>query len=187
MLQSENLPVFIIRRASGWRLLDLRELWAYRELVYFLTWRDIKVRYKQTAIGIAWAVLQPLAMIVAFTIFFSRMAGEQAAGLPYPLFTLAALLPWQLFSRSVSESTNSLVTDQKLITRVYFPRIIVPAATSLAAIVDFFISFGLLIAMMAFYGVIPGTAVVWLPFFVLLMLVTAVATDLAFELCLSLP
>jgi len=173
LLQSENLPVFIIRRASGWRLLDLRELWAYRELVYFLTWRDIKVRYKQTAIGIAWAVLQPLAMIVAFTIFFSRMAGEQAAGLPYPLFTLAALLPWQLFSRSVSESTNSLVTDQKLITRVYFPRIIVPAATSLAAIVDFFISFGLLIAMMAFYGVIPGTAVVWLPFFVLLMLVTA--------------
>jgi lipopolysaccharide transport system permease protein len=169
----DELPVFVIQRTSGWRLLDLRELWNYRELVYFLTWRDIKVRYKQTAIGIVWALLQPLAMIVVFSLFFGKLAGGQSEGLPYALFTLTALLPWQLFSRSISESTNSLVTDQKLITRVYFPRIIVPAATNLAAVVDFFIAFGLLILMMVFYGVVPQSAVVWFPIFIGLMIIAS--------------
>ena len=122
MIQSDNLPDFLIQPTSGWRLLDLRELWAYRELIYFLTWRDIKVRYKQTAIGVAWALLQPVAMLVVFTLFFGRLAGTSSQGVPYPLFVLTALTPWQLFSRAITESTNSLVTDQRLITRVYFPR-----------------------------------------------------------------
>ena len=169
----EVTPVFVIQRTRGWRFLDLRELWAYRELVYFLIWRDIKVRYKQTAIGVAWAVLQPLAMMVVFTLFFGRLAKLPSEGVPYPLFAYVALLPWQLFSRAISDSTNSLITDQRLITRVYFPRIIVPLATTLAAIVDFAIAACLLIGLMSFYGVTPGPAVVWLPVFVLLMLVTA--------------
>lgn len=171
--EGETTPVFVIRRTRGWRFLDLRELWTYRELVYFLTWRDIKVRYKQTAIGVAWAVLQPLAMMVVFTLFFGKLAGVPSEGVPYPLFALAALLPWQLFSRAISESTNSLVTNQRLITRVYFPRIIVPLATTLAALVDFLIAGGLLIALMFIYGVTPGAAIIWLPAFVLLMLISA--------------
>lgn len=170
---SQEVPVFVIRPTKGWRFLDLREMWAYRELVYFLTWRDIKVRYKQTAIGVAWVVLQPLAMMVVFTLFFGRLAKVPSEGVPYPLFAYAGLLPWQLFSRTLSESTNSLLTDQRLITRVYFPRIIVPLATTLAATLDFVIAAGLLIALMFIYGITPGAAVVWLPLFVGLMLVTA--------------
>jgi lipopolysaccharide transport system permease protein len=166
-------PVYEIHPPAGWRFLDLKELWAYRELVYFLTWRDIKVRYKQTAIGVAWAVLQPLAMMAVFTVLFGRLARMPSEGIPYPLFVFTALLPWQLFSRTISESTNSLVTDQRLITRVYFPRIIVPLATTVAAIADFTISAGLLLALMFFYGVTPGAAVIWLPAFVLLLVITA--------------
>jgi lipopolysaccharide transport system permease protein len=166
-------PVVVIRPTTGWRGLDLRELWAYRELIYFLTWRDIKVRYKQTAIGVAWAVLQPLALMLVFTLFFGRLAKVPSDGIPYPLFAYAGLLPWQLFSRTIAESTNSLITDQRLVTRVYFPRIIVPIATSLAAVLDFVISGVLLVGLMIVYGVTPGVGVVWLPLFVLLMLVTA--------------
>src|SRR5438445_7160980 len=138
--QVSELPVFEIRPNSAWRMLDLRELWTYRELIYFLTWRDIKVRYKQTAIGVVWALLQPLAMVTVFTLFFGKLAKIPSEGIPYPLFALAALLHWQLFSRTISESTNSLITDQRLITRVYFPRIIVPIATTMAATVDFIIA-----------------------------------------------
>jgi lipopolysaccharide transport system permease protein len=130
------------------------------------------VRYKQTAIGIAWAVLQPLAMITVFTLLFGKLAKLPSEGVPYPLFAYAALLPWQLFSRTISESTNSLVTDQRLITRVYFPRLIVPLATTLAALADFAIAAGLLVALMFIYGFLPGVAVLWLPAFVLLMLMT---------------
>ena len=151
--QISELPVFEIRPSSAWRMLDLRELWTYRELVYFLTWRDIKVRCKQTAIGIAWALLQPLAMMVVFTIFVGKLAGVAPPSVPYPVFALAALIPWQLFSRAITESTNSLVTDQRLITRVYFPRIIVPIATTLAAAVDFLVSAVLLAILMLVYPV----------------------------------
>jgi lipopolysaccharide transport system permease protein len=175
---SQAIPVFEIRPTTGWCSLDLRELWAYRELVYFLAWREIKVRYKQTAIGVAWAVLQPLAMMVVFTVLFGKLASIPSEGVPYPLFALAGLLPWQLFSRVISESTNSLVADQRLITRVYFPRIIVPVATTIAAIADFVIAGGLLVALMFFYGVIPSAAVIWLPVFVLLMVVTALGIGL---------
>jgi lipopolysaccharide transport system permease protein len=166
-------PVFDIYPPTGWGFLDGRELWAYRELIYFLTWRDIKVRYKQTTMGVAWALLQPLAMMTVFTLLFGKLAKLPSEGAPYPLFAYAALLPWQLFSRTISESTNSLVTDQRLITRVYFPRIIVPLATTLAAMVDFAIATGLLVALMVIYGFFPGVAVLWLPVFVVLMLMTA--------------
>jgi lipopolysaccharide transport system permease protein len=172
-VESQDVPCFEIRPTTGWLFLDLRELWAYRELIYFLAWREIKVRYKQTAIGVAWAVLQPLAMMAVFTIFFGRLAGMPSEGIPYPLFAFAALLPWQLFSRTITESTNSLVADQRLITRVYFPRIIIPLATTVSGLADFAVSAGLLVALMLFYGVIPGAAIIWLPGFVLLMVIAA--------------
>lgn len=168
-----DIPVFEIRPSSGWRLLDLSELWTYRELIYFLAWRDVKVRYKQTAIGVCWALLQPVAMLVVFSLLFGRLAGISSGNVPYPLFALAALLPWQLFSRAVTESTNSLVTDQRLITRVYFPRIIVPIATSCAAIVDFLVAGVLFLFMLPFYGYGLRIEMLWLPLFILLMIATA--------------
>ncbi len=170
---SDASPVFVVQRTTGWRFLDLRELWTYRELFFFLAARDIKVRYKQTAIGVAWAVLQPLAMMVVFTLLFGRLAKIPSNGIPYSLFAYTGLLPWQLFSRVVSDSTNSLVMDQRLITRVYFPRIIVPIATALAAVVDFAIAASLVFVLMFYYRVVPSPSLLWLPLFVLLMLVTA--------------
>jgi lipopolysaccharide transport system permease protein len=171
--QRPQPPRMLIRPSSAWRFVDLAELWSYRELIYFLTWRDIKVRYKQTAFGVAWAVLQPLALMLVFTLFFGRLARVPSDGVPYPVFAYAGLLPWQCLSRTITESTSSLITDQRLVTRVYFPRIIVPVATSLAAILDFVISGVLLVVLMAVYGIGPGVELVWLPVFVLLMLVTA--------------
>ena len=173
MVTTAATSYFRIQPTTGWRWLDLRELWHYRELIYFLTWRDIKVRYKQTAIGIAWALLQPLAMMLVFTLFFGTLARIPSDGVPYPLFAYTALLPWQLFSRAITESTQCLITDQRLITRVYFPRIIVPMASVLAALVDFLIATGLLIVLMFSYGLAPDLRVVWLPLFVLLMVMTA--------------
>lgn len=168
-----TLPVIRLQASRRWRFIDLGELWHYRELIYFLTWRDIKVRYKQTAIGIVWAVLQPIAMMAVFTLFFGKLAKLPSDGVPYPVFTFCALLPWQVFSRSVSDSANSLVTDQRLISRVYFPRIIVPTASIVGSLVDFLISFALFLIVMAWYGIVPTFNVVFLPVFLLLMMMTA--------------
>jgi lipopolysaccharide transport system permease protein len=175
MPEGETSSSFVIhiRRPQGWRFLDLHELWDYRELAYFLVWRDITVRYKQAAIGVAWAVLQPLAMMVVFTLFFGRLAHIPSGGVPYSLFALVGLLPWQLFSRTISESCNSLITDQRLITRVYFPRILIPTSTTLAALADFAIALILLAGLMAFYGFVPGAHALWIPLFVALMLTTS--------------
>lgn len=175
---AEAPPVFVIRPSSGWKPVDLRELWAYRELAGFLVWRDLKVRYKQTAIGVLWAVLQPAAMMIVFTLIFGRLAGMPSDGAPYPVFALAALVPWQLFSRAISESTSSLVTDQRLITRVYFPRVLVPVATVLAALVDFAFGLVLLLGIMLAHGIVPGPAVLLLPALALLLLLAAVGTGL---------
>lgn len=164
-------PIFRIRPSSAWRFIDLNELWAYRELIFFLTWRDIQVRYKQTAIGIAWTILQPLALLIIFTVLFGRLAQIPSEGIPYPVFALAGLLPWQAFSRIMSESSNSLITDQRLISRVYFPRIIVPMASSLVVVFDLAISMVLLFTMMPIYAVAIGGSVLWLPLLALLMLV----------------
>src|SRR5829696_217919 len=162
-----------LQPTRGWSALNLAELWQYRELMYFLAWRDVKVRYKQTIIGIAWVLLQPLAMMAVFSLLFDRIVKLPSDELPYPLFVLAALLPWQFFSRVISESTSSLITDQRLITRVYFPRLVVPIATALAALVDFSLAMSLLLALMFWYGVVPGAGILFLPIVTVLMLAAA--------------
>ena len=136
---------------QGWQLINFRELWQFRELIYFLTWRDVKVRYKQTLLGAAWAILQPLLMMVVFTIFFGRMAGVSSGDVPYPLFAYAGLLPWTFFATAIAAAGNSVVGSERLITKIYFPRLAVPFAAVGAAVVDFVIAFGLLIAMMVYY------------------------------------
>ena len=156
-------PLVVIQPSRSLRLLSLKDLWAYRELLFFLTWRDVKVRYKQTALGAAWAILQPLFMMVIFTIFFGRLAGVDSAGIPYPLFALAGLVPWTFFSNAITTSGNSLVGSANLITKVYFPRLIVPAAAMLAGLVDFALAFLLFVVMMVYYHVTPTVQVLFLP------------------------
>ena len=171
-------PTLSIRPVSGWISLNLRDLWIYRELLYFLTWRDVKVRYKQTALGVAWAVLQPFMMMVVFTIFFGRLAKIPSDGLPYPIFNFCALLPWTLFARSLGESSNSLVANANLISKIYFPRLVIPLATTMAALVDFGIAFIIFFGMMAYYGIFPTAAVLFLPAFILFAIITAIAISL---------
>lgn len=167
-------PPLVIEPTRGLRFVDLGELWRYRELAYFLTWRNIKVRYKQTAIGVAWAVLQPLALMTVFTLFFGKFIDlQKSVGVPYHLFAYAGLLPWQLFSRVLSESSNSLVSDQRLVSKVYFPRVLVPFSSCTAALVDFAIGFTLLLGLMAWSGVWPRWTCVFLPLYLLMMLVVA--------------
>jgi lipopolysaccharide transport system permease protein len=152
-----------IRPTQGWQLINFGELWRFRELIYFLTWRDVKVRYKQTLLGAAWAILQPLLMMVIFTIFFGRMAGVPTGGLPYPLFAYAGLLPWTFFATAITNAGNSVVGSERLITKIYFPRLAVPFAAVGAAVVDLVIAFGLLIAMMVYYRVAPGPGLLLVP------------------------
>src|SRR5436305_9103027 len=143
----EVLPTLLIRPPSGWASIGLGELWEYRELLYFLTWRDIKVRYKQTALGAAWAIIQPVFMMLVFSLFFGRLAKVPSDGIPYPIFTFCALLPWQLFAHALTESSNSLVANERLITKVYFPRLVVPISAVLGGLVDFMIAFVVLLLM----------------------------------------
>ena len=161
-------PVVVIMPSGGWRTLSITDIWAYRELLYFLTWRDVKVRYKQTALGAAWAILQPLFMMLIFTIFFGRLAGIASEGIPYPLFALAGLVPWTFFANAVTASSNSLVGSANLITKVYFPRLIVPAAAMLAGLVDFVLAFLLLVGLMIYYRVSLTLNVLFLPVLILL-------------------
>jgi len=161
-------PLVVIQANNKWNLINLSDIWAYRELLFFLTWRDVKVRYKQTLLGAAWAILQPLFMMIIFTIFFGRLAGVDSAGVPYPIFALAGLVPWTFFSNTITASGNSLVGSAHLITKVYFPRLIVPAAAMLAGLVDFVLAFGLLIVLMFYYRVPLTTQVLFLPALVLL-------------------
>lgn len=171
---SESRAPLVIEPTRGLRFVDLAELWRYRELAYFLTWRNVKIRYKQTAIGVAWAVLQPLALMAVFTLFFGNFINLQKdVSVPYHLFAYAGLLPWQLFSRVLSESSHSLVSDQRLVSKVYFPRILVPFSSCSAALVDFTIGFLLLMGMMALSGVVPAWTCIFLPLYLLLMLVVA--------------
>lgn len=170
--------IIIIRPSRGWLDLNLREVWRYRELVYFLTWRDIKVRYKQTFLGAAWAILQPFLTMVVFTLFFGRLAHIPSDDVPYPIFSYAALLPWQLFSKALNDAGRSLVANRNMLTKVYFPRLVIPMASLLGGVVDFGIAFLVLLAMMAYYGIAP-TARVWaLVPFLLLALVTALGVGL---------
>jgi lipopolysaccharide transport system permease protein len=166
-----------IEASKGWRFLDLEEIWHYRELLYFLAWRDIQIRYKQTAIGVLWVVVQPVASILVFSLFFGRLAKIPSNGVPYPLFVFAALLPWQVFSRAMMEASNSLVTDQRLVSRAYFPRILVPVASVTAALFDFGITFLLFLGLMLAYGIHPGINILFLPIFLFLMTATALGVS----------
>ena len=161
-------PLVVIQPSKRLSMLSFKDIWAYRELLFFLTWRDVKVRYKQTALGAAWAILQPLFMMIIFTIFFGRLAGVASAGIPYPLFALAGLVPWTFFSNAITASGNSLVGSANLITKVYFPRLIVPAAAMLAGLVDFLLAFMLLVLLMFYYRVTLTAQILFLPVLVIL-------------------
>ncbi len=167
------LPI-IIRPSRGWVPLRLGDLWEYRELLYFLVWRDIKVRYRQTVVGAAWAILQPFLTMVVFSVVFGRLARVPSDGLPYPVFAYCALLPWQFFAHAVSSSGNSLITSERLLTKIYFPRLVIPLAAVLAGLLDFAIAFLVLLGMMTYYGIAPPAAAVTLPVFVLVAVATAI-------------
>lgn len=167
-----------IRPSRGWRAVNLAEVWRYRELLLFLTVRDIKLRYKQTALGVGWAVAQPLLTMAVFTIFFGTLAKVPSDGRPYALFVLAALLPWQLFVYALTQSSNSLVSEQRLITKVYFPRLIVPVASVLSGVVDFAVALALVLIGMAVFGVYPSVQILALPVFVAFAVATALAVGL---------
>lgn len=168
----------VIKPSSGWSALNLRDLWIYRELIYFMTWRDLKVRYKQTLLGAGWAILQPFLTMVVFSIFFGNLAKVPSDGVPYPIFSYTALIPWTLFSKALQDASRSLVNSSHMITKVYFPRMILPLASVLAGVVDFLIAFVVLLGMMVFYDVVP-TANIWtVPLFLLLTLITAVGVSL---------
>jgi lipopolysaccharide transport system permease protein len=173
--------VTVIEPSHGWRALDVRELWDYRELLYFLVWRDVKIRYKQTAIGALWVILQPLLTAAIFTLVFGHFAHLRTNGVPYLLLTYSALLPWLLFANGLTASTKSIVENQALVTKVYVPRLLIPVAPVLAGLVDFGIGALLLVGMMAWYGEVPSWHAVLLPFFLLF----AVATSIAVTLWLS--
>lgn len=174
----EEAPVTIIEPSRGWLSLRLRDLWEYRELLYFLTWRDIKVRYKQTVLGAAWAIIQPFTAMVIFSVVFGKLARLPSDGLPYPIFTYTALLPWNFFATALNRSSGSLVGSASLITKVYFPRLIIPISAAVGGAVDFAVAFVILLGMMAFYSVVPTAAVFTLPLFLLLALATALGVGL---------
>ena len=175
---AERIPVIRIEPTPGWVSLRLKDLWEYRELLYFLTWREIKVRYKQTVLGAAWAILQPFFTMLVFSLFFGRLAKMPSDGIPYPVFAYAALVPWMFFANGLSQSSNSLVGSANLITKVYFPRLTIPISAVLSGVVDFLLAFVVLLGMLVYYGVAPAANVAWLPLFLLLALVSALGVGL---------
>jgi len=168
----------IVEPPHGWVPLRLKELWIYRELIFFLTWRDLKVRYKQTLLGASWAILKPVLSMVVFSIFFGNLAKVPSDGIPYPIFNFTALLPWELFAIALTSASKSLVSNSNMITKIYFPRIILPISSILAGLVDFAIGFLVLIGMMAYYRIIPTPAIWTLPLFILLTMITALGVGL---------
>ncbi len=171
-------PMVRIEARRRWLALDLGELWAYRELLYFFIWRDIKVRYKQTVIGAAWAILQPVLTMLVFSLFFGKLAKIPSQGLPYPIFYYSALLPWMYFASAMQGATAIVVDNQRVITKIYFPRVVLPIASVLSGLLDFAISFGVFLIMMAYYRMLPTAAVIWLPAFLLLAVLTALGVGL---------
>src|SRR5882762_4935757 len=173
----KEFPSVHIAARHGWLALDLPELWAYRELLYFFVWRDVKVRYKQTVIGAAWAVVQPLFTMIAFSLFFGYLARLPSEGLPYPLFYYSALLLWTYFANVLNNATNSVVEHQSMIKRVYFPRILLPLSAAISPLLDLAIAFLLLLGMLPYYGLRPTARILLVPLFLLLMIVTAIAVS----------
>jgi lipopolysaccharide transport system permease protein len=175
---AETRPLLVIEPTKGWVNLQLRELWAYRELLYFLAWRDVKLRYKQTVLGAAWAIIQPFFTMVVFSLFFGNLANIPSDNIPYPLFSFAALVPWTFFANGLAQSANSLVGGANILKKVYFPRLTVPIASVLAGVVDFLIAFVVLLGMMLYFGRVPTLNVLWLPYLLVLALVTSLGVGL---------
>jgi lipopolysaccharide transport system permease protein len=167
-----------IQPTKGWTSLKLGEIWDYRELVTIFVWRDLKVRYRQTVIGVLWAIFQPFLTMVIFSVFFGRLAGVPSDGIPYPIFSYAALVPWTFFANSMNQASNSLVNNADMIKKIYFPRLTMPLAATLAGLVDFVLAFVILLGMMLFYGYVPTINTLWLPFFILLAMMTALGVGL---------
>ncbi len=182
LAETATLPakpqVMRITPPSSWSAIPFAELWAYRELLYFFVWRDIKVRYKQTAIGAAWAILQPFLTMLIFTLFFGKLAHVPSEGLPYPIFSYSGLLPWMYFAASLQSSTNTIIENQRLITKIYFPRLALPLSSVVSGLVDFGISFLMFAAMMVYYQMRPAWTMLWIPAFLLLALLTALGVGL---------
>jgi lipopolysaccharide transport system permease protein len=175
---SNDPPAIIVKPSRGWISLNLGELGEYRELIYFLTWRDIKVRYKQTVLGAAWAIIQPFFTMVVFSLFFGKLAKMPSDGIPYPIFAYTALVPWTFFANGLSQSSNSLVGNANLIKKVYFPRLVIPVSSVIGGAVDFVLAFIVLVGMMLVYGIFPTINIVWLPLLLLLTLVSALGVGL---------
>jgi len=171
-------PVVVIEPRRGWAAMNLKEVLEYRELLYFFVWRDLKVRYKQTILGALWAILQPLITMLVFSVFFGRLAKMPSDGVPYPLFSFAALVPWTFFATGLSQSSNSLVSGTNMLRKIYFPRLVMPTASVLAGVVDFGLAFLVLVGMMFFYGFTPSAAVVILPALLLLTVITSLGAGL---------
>ncbi len=167
-----------IEPSRGWVSLGLKDIWEYRELLGIFVWRDLKVRYRQTVIGALWAIVQPFLTMVIFSVFFGRLAGVPSDGIPYPIFSYAALVPWTFFANSITQASNSLVNSADMIKKIYFPRLTMPIASVLAGLVDFLLAFIILVGMMLFYGFVPTINILWLPLFVLLSLITALGVSL---------
>lgn len=174
------MNVVRIEPSKGWVSLNIKEIWQYRELLFFLAWRDVKVKYKQTIMGATWAIIQPFFTMVVFSLFFGKLAKIPSDGVPYPIFSFAALVPWTYFSNSLNQSTNSIVGSANLIKRVYFPRLILPISNVLPGLLDFAIAFAVLIIMMIYFNIYPTWKVVFLPFLLILALVTALGVGLWF-------
>jgi lipopolysaccharide transport system permease protein len=173
-----DLPRTRRQPSKGWVPPNLRELWEYRELLFFFAWRDIKVRYRQTVLGVLWAIIQPFLTMVIFSLFFGRLANIPSDGVPYPVFSFAALVPWTFFSNALTQASNSLVLSGNMLKKIYFPRLALPIATVLAGVVDFALAFIVLLGIMLFYGLVPTVNIIWLPFFALLALVTSIGVSL---------
>ena len=173
-----DTPVILIEPSKGWMPLRLNELWLYRELLFFFVWRDIKVRYKQTILGLLWAVLQPLFTMVIFSLFFGRLAGIPSDGIPYPIFSFAALVPWTFFANGLNQSANSLVNNANMLKKIYFPRLTMPTASIIASLVDFILAFVVLLLMMLFYGIVPTARIIWIPYLLLLVFVSSFGVGL---------
>jgi lipopolysaccharide transport system permease protein len=178
MSQANDVPLLRITPSAGWVSLKLHELWEYRELLYFLVWRDIKVRYKQTSLGVAWAIIQPFLTMVVFSVFFGRLAKIPSDGVPYPIFSFAALVPWTFFAHGLTHASNSLVGSANLIKKIYFPRLAVPISSVTSGIVDFVLAFTVLLGMMLYYDIVPTINVLWLPALLLLALLTSLGVGL---------
>ena len=177
-LTKPHPDTIVMRPTHGLAALNLRDLWVYRELIVFLSWRDVLVRYKQTVLGFAWAVIQPIIQMIVFTLIFSKAAGLSSEGVPYPIFNYTALLPWGLFSKAMNDAGRSLVNNRNMITKIYFPRLIMPLSGILSPLVDFAVSFSILLLLMVYYGFAPTWNVVFLPLFILLALATSLSVGL---------